>query len=108
MQPRAQLLFDLAAGEVQDFGGDLLLTGFVVDEGELGEEVFAVIGCGLHGNGSRRVLRSRAVQEGRVEFEFERLRGQRRGNRSQAVRARSRADRLHRPRQGGHLQRPQR
>ena len=71
------LLVDFAAGEVQDLGGDLLLAGFVVDEGEFGEEVFAVVGCGLHGNGSRRVLRSRTVQEGRVEFEFERLREQR-------------------------------
>ena len=46
-------LFQRPTFEVEDFGSDLGLAGFVVFEGELLQEVFAVVGGRLHRNGPR-------------------------------------------------------
>lgn len=55
------LLQHRAADDVEDFGGDFLLAAFVVFEGEVAEDVFGVVGGGLHRYGAGGVLRGGAV-----------------------------------------------
>ena len=50
--------------EVEDLGGDLLLTAFVIFKSEFLQEVVAVVGGKLHSYGAGGVLGGGAVQQG--------------------------------------------
>ena len=56
-----------------------MLAAFVVFEGEVAEDVFGVVGGGLHGDGAGGVLRGGAVEKDAVEFEFQHF-GKKHGN----------------------------
>lgn len=57
-------LLQRTTDEVEDLGGDLLLTAFVVLKGEFLQEVVAVVGGKLHSYGACGVLGGGAVQQG--------------------------------------------
>ena len=63
-----------AADDVEDLGGDLLLTAFVVLKGEFLKEVVAVVGGELHRDGAGGVLGGGAVQKGGEYAETDHLR----------------------------------
>ena len=50
--------------EVEDLGGDLLLTALVIFKSEFLKEVVAVVGGELHRDGAGGVLGGGAVQQG--------------------------------------------
>ena len=62
-----------AADEVEDFGGDFLLTALVVLEGELVEEFLGVVGGNLHGYGTGSMFGSIGVEQNRVYLQQQHL-----------------------------------
>lgn len=59
--------------EVQNLVGNLLLPTLIVLEREFLKKVFAIVGCGLHGHGTGRMLCRSAVKQRRKEPDFHRL-----------------------------------
>ena len=66
-----------AADDLHDLGGDGVLAGPVHDAGELGLEVFGVVGGRLHGPLAGGVLGGRRVEQGREHAALDVARQQR-------------------------------
>ena len=65
-----------SAQEVEDLGGNLLLTTLVVFEGKFAEQFLGIVARGLHRDGPGGVLRRGGIQHGGVELQHQHLRQQ--------------------------------
>ena len=66
-----ELSIHAAAYDIENFSGDCLLAGLVIDESKLRYEVLSIVGCHLHGYGAGCMLCCRCIEHDCINLEFQ-------------------------------------